>query len=389
MKKIFTFIAAAMLTAAVNAQTWKVIDTTKDGKLAQNSELANNEYATVTVANQDGVVEQILDESGSAQTVEIGSYTFAYLTYVRVNAAPDATNPTGEVSETEGRIAIQAVAKKNADITFYYRIASSKSFDCYDQTSGAAVAVKQETKSEDGENLYVAGTVQMQKDHTYTFYIKGGTVSMYAFDLAEGTYVAPSTTFYANATAATVDGFSTITYSDGAKVALTGNSGKSFGGGKNLTINGSSYKGTKVSNGAQNTFYAPEGKKVYTFTIYSSVNKTEKTARPCYWKEVGGVSYSLDGADGTTVTTEMESYTSTTPDVYTYTFPEGLSEVTFTNAGEQNWFVIEASYDASDAKSVKAVEAAASSNAIKGIKAGKIVIVKNGAEYNVAGAQIK
>ena len=79
----------------------------------------------------------------------------------------------------------------------------------------------------------------------------------------------------------------------------------------------------------------------------------------------------------------------TTPDVNTYVFPEGLSEVTFTNTGEQVCFVIEANYDATAVAGVGASVEAAPAKALKAVKGGRIVIIRADAEYSVSGAQLK
>ena len=79
----------------------------------------------------------------------------------------------------------------------------------------------------------------------------------------------------------------------------------------------------------------------------------------------------------------------TTPDVNTYVFPEGLSEVTFTNTGEQVCFVIEANYDATAVAGVEASVEAAPAKAVKAVKGGRIVIIRADAEYSVSGAQLK
>lgn len=168
----------------------------------------------------------------------------------------------------------------------------------------------------------------------------------------EGAY--SSKRIYTYQTASDYDGFSTMSYSDGAKVQLIGNADKSFFGGSSITlIDGNSYVSTKVSNGAQNLFIAPEGMYVVGVNIYSYVNKVARTDRPAYWKEINGAYYSLDGEPilvddveiQTTKTTEMNSFSSNrdTPDVRSYTLP-GVEEFTFTNTGEQLCFVMEVLY---------------------------------------------
>ena len=379
MKKIFTLIAAVAVALSANALDFKV--TAAD--IAEGATLVDNEYVTVTTANNTVTPTVIANEDGTPTPATYAGETFPCYVGVRVTDAPSAANPTGTVHDVN--VALVFAAKQNTDVTLYYRIGATKSIDCYDQTTGAAESIVQTATNPDDEYLFCTGVYKFQAGHTYTVYAKGGTVQFHGLTAAEGTYVAPTNHFYANASAATVEGFSTMTYGDGVKVALTGNAGKSYGGASGITINGKKYTTTKVSNGAQNTFYAPAGKKVYVFTLYSYVNKDAATNRPPYWKEVGGVAYDETSAK------IMQCYRTdiTTPDVNTYVFPEGLSEVTFTNTGEQACFVIEANYDATAVAGVEASVEAAPAKALKAVKGGRIVIIRADAEYSVSGAQLK
>lgn len=379
MKKIFTLIAAVAVALSANALDFKV--TAAD--IAEGATLVDNEYVTVTTANNTVTPTVIANEDGTPTPATYAGETFPCYVGVRVTDAPSAANPTGTVHDVN--VALVFVAKQNTDVTLYYRIGATKSIDCYDQTTGASESIVQTATNPDDDYLYCTGVYKFQAGHTYTVYAKGGTVQFHGLTAAEGTYVAPSSLFYANAKAAVVEGFSTMTYGDGVKVALTGNAEKAYGGASSITINGKKYTTTKVSNGAQNTFYAPEGKKVYVFTLYSYVNKDAATNRPPYWKEVGGVAYDETSAK------IMQCYRTdiTTPDVNTYVFPEGLSEVTFTNTGEQACFVIEANYDATAVAGVEASVEAAPAKALKAVKGGRIVIIRADAEYSVSGAQLK
>lgn len=379
MKKIFTLIAAVAVALSANALDFKV--TAAD--IAEGATLVDNEYVTVTTANNTVTPTVIANEDGTPTPATYAGETFPCYVGVRVTDAPSAANPTGTVHDVN--VALVFVAKQNTDVTLYYRIGATKSIDCYDQTTGAAESIVQTATNPGEDYLFCTGVYKFQAGHTYTVYAKGGTVQFHGLTAAVGTYVAPTNHFYANASAAVVEGFSTMTYGDGAKVALTGNAEKKFGSASSITINGKKYTTTKVSNGAQNTFYAPEGKKVYVFTLYSYVNKDAATNRPPYWKEVGGVAYDETSAK------IMQCYRTdiTTPDVNTYVFPEGLSEVTFTNTGEQVCFVIEANYDATAVAGVEASVEAAPAKAVKAVKGGRIVIIRADAEYSVSGAQLK
>lgn len=378
MKKIFTLIAAVAVALSANALDFKV----SAAAIAEGATLVDNDYVTVTTANNTATPTVIANEDGTPTPATYAGETFPCYVGVRVTDAPSAANPTGIVHDVN--VALVFVAKQNTDVTLYYRIGAAKSIDCYDQTTGASESIIQTATNPGEDYLFCTGVYKFQAGHTYTVYAKGGTVQFHGLTAAEGTYVAPSALFYANAAAAVVEGFSTMTYGDGAKVALTGNATKSYGGASGITINGKKYTTTKVSNGAQNTFYAPEGKKVYVFTLYSYVNK-DAVARTPYWKEVGGVAYDETSAK------IMQSYKAdlANPDVNTYVFPEGLSEVTFTNTGEQVCFVIEANYDATAVAGVEASVEAAPAKALKAVKGGRIVIIRADAEYSVSGAQLK
>lgn len=379
MKKIFTLIAAVAVALSASALDFKVTA----AAIEEGATLVDNAFVTVTTANNAAEPTPITDENGTSTPVTYAGETFPCYLGVRVTDAPTADKPTGTAHEAN--VALVFAAKQNTDVTLYYKVGATKSIDCFDQTTGSSESIIQTATNPGEDYLFCTGVYKFQAGHTYTVYAKGGTVQFHGLTAAEGTYVAPTNHFYANASAAVVEGFSTMTYGDGAKIALTGNAGKSYGGASGITIDGKKYTTTKVSNGAQNTFYAPAGKKVYVFTLYSYVNKDAATNRPPYWKEVGGVAYDETSAK------IMQCYRTdiTTPDVNTYVFPEGLSEVTFTNTGEQACFVIEANYDATAVAGVEASVEAAPAKAVKAVKGGRIVIIRADAEYSVSGAQLK
>jgi hypothetical protein len=127
----------------------------------------------------------------------------------------------------------------------------------------------------------------------------------------------------------------TITFADGAKIQITGNPDKTISKGNKITIDGTEYVSMKVSNGAENTFTAPEGKKVSKATFYSYVNKDAQTDRPAFWKEVAGVTYTVDECG------ELMCFKDgANPDVRSYTLPEAAGSFTFTNSGEQLCYVL-------------------------------------------------
>lgn len=383
MKKIFTLIAAVAVALSANALDFKV----SAAAIAEGATLVDNDYVTVTTANNTATPTVIANEDGDPTPATYAGETFPCYVGVRVTDAPSAANPTGTVHDVN--VALVFVAKQNTDVTLYYRIGATKSIDCYDQTTGASESIVQTATNPDDDYLYCTGVYKFQAGHTYTVYAKGGTVQFHGLSAAAGTYEAPAAYYYAYVAKSVIEDHSALVYTDDAKLILTSKtvSGdkKEYGSASGITIDGKKYTTTKVSNGAQNTFYAPEGKKVYVFTLYSYVNKDAATNRPPYWKEVGGVAYDETSAK------IMQCYRTdiTTPDVNTYVFPEGLSEVTFTNTGEQACFVIEANYDATAVAGVEASVEAAPAKAVKAVKGGRIVIIRADAEYSVSGAQLK
>ena len=376
MMKFFTLVAAAMLAVCANAQNLDYV-VTGPSMIDEGTVLVDNDYITVSTANNDQFPTLIKNEDDEAAPIEYFGYSFPYYLGVRVTDAPTKDEPTGTAHESN--VALVVVAKQNTDVSLYYKVGATKSIDCYDQTAGESVSIEQEASNPGEEYLYCRGVYKLQGGHTYTVWARGGTIQFHGLKAAEGTYVAPTTNIYANTGATVVDGFSTMSYGDGAKVALTGNAEKAFSSGSSITIDGKNYTSTKVSNGAANTFYAPEGKKVYTFTIYSYVNIDSENRTP-YWAQVGDKEYTADDAN------IMKSYKDgKNPDVNTYTFAEGLSEVVFKNAGEQVCFVLEVDYNASSLDGVAAIAAEQSVNApvynLAGQKVDaqyKGVVIKNG-----------
>ena len=168
---------------------------------------------------------------------------------------------------------------------------------------------------------------------------------------------------------------------------ITGNESKNYGkGGANIVVNGATYTSIKNSNGAQNTFTAPEGKKIYRMTFYAVPNNDGDAPK---FTEFNGatVSYDIttvkDGANATKVVMCVN----------------GAQAVTFTFGGKQVNFVVdvdynEASYDAqydptageSFVKSVVADEAGATK---KFIQNGKVIIAKGNAKFNAIGVEVK
>ena len=128
-----------------------------------------------------------------------------------------------------------------------------------------------------------------------------------------------------------------ITLTDGATLAITGNTEKTLTSASNIKVNGTQYTSFKLSNGAQNTLTLPEGTKAVGITFWSYINSDSGTA---YWKEVAGTNYGADTEGG------MGSYKEgANPDMRHFTF-DATNVITFTNSGKQLCFVFEVEYAA-------------------------------------------
>lgn len=133
-------------------------------------------------------------------------------------------------------------------------------------------------------------------------------------------------------------GSNALTWSDGARLAITGNATKSIDPAAAITYEGASYsKSMKLSNGAQNTFYCPQGKVAKKVTFISCVN-ADAITKPAYWKEVAGVTYTED-----TATLMQSAKDGANPDVISFTIDK-LSQFTFTNTGLQPYIILKVDY---------------------------------------------
>lgn len=176
----------------------------------------------------------------------------------------------------------------------------------------------------------------------------------------------------------------TQTWDDGAKLTITGNSSKTLDPAtpityKELTTYG---KSMKTSNGAQNTFYCPEGKVATGVTFISYVNKNP-IVRTSYWKEVAGVNY-----DESTATLMKSAQDAENPDVISFSLPN-LSQFTFTNTGEQPCFMLEVTMtDATSVKGVQTVGGAAVTTNVYSINGRLLIKNATDADINALGSGV-
>ena len=379
MKKIFTLIAMALMAVGANAQSSWVAP--ESAPAAGMSIIKDDLMKVETVF--ETTCGKILDESNQPAPVTFAGKTFETYMQIRVNAAPTNDAPTG--TEQSGSTPLVITAKKNVDLTIYYRRQAvdgaysendGKDIKLVDQTK-ATTAIKSasyEATDIDGSYGNVKRVYNLEEGKTYTLFTRGTTGRLYGMDYAEGTgageqgAVADGTYFIS------FDGLSTankVTTDKGFTLQITGNEEKTYSAASKITIDGTAYTTIKLSNGAQNTLTLPEGKVATGITFYSYVNKDAETERAAYWKEVGGTEYTETPNGG-----NFKSYKDTeNPDVCTYSFGENkLNAITFTNTGEQCCFVIKIAIAAGTATGINAINAA--------------TIDVNAPAYNLAGQKV-
>ena len=380
MKKIFTLIAAAFAAVSVSAQDWNA---TNSDALLKGATLLDNDYATVVTGVQATSAALIKNASDASDPKTYAGYTFTKYVNIRVTDAPaEANNYEGSVfgDATPSAISLIVTAKKNVDMTLYYKHGEGKAVSCYDQTKEESVAIS-EVAVENLENYYT-GTYKFQEGHVYTIYATGGTVGLNGITTAEGTYVEPTSKVYSNLTNTNL-----VTYNDGATMQISGNTGKNFGKGANITVGTAAYAGIKNSNGAQNTFTAATGKKIYRMTFYVIPNADGNTPKLSEFAGVAVDQTVTSVKDGANPTKIIECL-------------NGAESATFTFSSAQVNFVVDVDYsensydeqyDVTLANAIESVKEVSETAPVvkKFVKDGKLVIVNGNAEYNAAGAQIK
>ena len=365
----------AAMALGASAQDWNASNAEA---LPNGTKILDNDYVKINTAVQDSEASLIKDANENPDPKTFAGFTFTKYVNIRVTDAPKEDNNwegTAYGDATPLGISLIVTAKKNVDVTLYYSHGAGKVLSCYDQTAKSDVAIIE--TAVDGIEKYYTGVFKFISGHKYTIYAKGGTTGLCGIKTDEGTYVEPSTTVYAYNSDANL-----VTYADGATMQITGNTDKKYGGGANITINGATYKGIKNSNGAQNTFTAATGKKIYLINFYAIPNKDTEAPN---FKEFNGVTF----AEPIAITDKKDG---TNPTKITMC-ANGVESVTFTFAGKQVNFAIEvdysesaydAQYDPSGTTGIQSVQAEKADAAAYNLAGQKVsenyrgVVIKNG-----------
>ena len=358
MKKIFTLIAMATMALGASAQeSWVAPE---EAPAAGTSIIKGDLLKVETVFETTG--GKLKDEDGNDAPVTFGGKTFSTYMQVRVDAAPSATSLTG--TEKSGSTPLVITAKKNVDLTVYYRRQQvegssvendGKDLKLVDQAATGTLIKGSsfDVYEIDADYSNIIRVFKLEEGKTYTLWCRGTTGRLYGIDYQEGTGVDPvepgtvedGTYFISyniepslkNVTLESMTDTGTsnnvATWEGGFSIMIM-RSDKGMSAGSNITIGGTQYKSIKVSNGAQNTLTLPEGKVAKGITFYSYVNSDKDGWENSYWKEVAGIEN-----EASTMTSQKDG---ANPDVREFTFPAGnqLNKISFTNKGQQLCYVI-------------------------------------------------
>lgn len=194
------------------------------------------------------------------------------------------------------------------------------------------------------------------------------------------------------------EGANTLEYLDGAKIVLNGNNTKLYSAGSEVLYNGKRYKSIKLSNGAQNTFYAPEGKGIGSVKIISY--KHGSGTRTTFWYEVNGVEYGTaeltaddkmlftPNAGVPTISEVAVDKYCATPNVQEFTIG-GKPNFTFTNGGEQVAFILDVTYSDVVNTGISNVVTSKPQKVRKYYENGRIVIETANGRFTTTGARLK
>lgn len=413
MKKIFTLIAVAMMALGVNAQTNFEANPEGLNPVPAGTVLTDNEFFKATTVFEAG--------GGSNTRTYTNDITFNNWISLRVDKDPSADNPYG--IEKSGSTPIIIDVKKNITFTTHVRTGNNKEVCLFDvatstKVSGTSAYLQDETSE---SNYFWSNTWTLEAGKQYVVTERGGTGQLAGFtavaattggdtgggDTGSGDAGSGDNTggvtgetskivlFYPNG----VEGANAIDLQEGFKLAITGSEEKSLSSGNDITVGGSAYKSIKISNGAQNTLTLPEGKVATKITLYSYVNHNESKRndaiandknntsghgyRWCYWKEVGGTTYTqetavlfstfVDGIRQADNSVTLDETALQNPDAQTFELAN-LSAVTFTNTGEQPCIVIEVEYGDGSATGINNVTTS--------------TIDVNAPVYNISGQQV-
>ena len=196
MKKIFTLIAMALMAVSANAQEWRP---TKEAPAAGVSIIKGDLLKVNTVF--ETTCGETLDEGGKLDPQTFAGKTFDTYMQIRVDAAPTAATPTG--TDKGGSTPLVITAKKNVDLTIYYRrqnvdgVATEndgKDMKLIDQAAATTLiaAASFETFEINSDYSNAKKVFKLEEGKTYTLWARGTTGRLYGIDFQEGSGSEPT-----------------------------------------------------------------------------------------------------------------------------------------------------------------------------------------------------
>lgn len=190
MKKFFTLIAMALMAVSANAQEWRP---TTEAPAAGVSIIKGDLLKVNTVF--ETTCGAIQDEGGNPSPQTFAGKTFDTYMQIRVDAAPTAAVPEG--TDKGGSTPLVITAKKNVDITIYYRRQNvdgaapendGKDMKLIDQAAPTTliVAASYETFGIDADYSNAKKVFNLEEGKTYTLWARGTTGRLYGIDFQEG-----------------------------------------------------------------------------------------------------------------------------------------------------------------------------------------------------------
>lgn len=191
MKKFFTLIAMALMAVSANAQEWRP---TTEAPAAGVSIIKGDLLKVNTVF--ETTCGAIQDEGGNADPQTFAGKTFETYIQIRVDAAPTAATPTG--TDKGGSTPLVITAKKNVDLTIYYRRQNvdgaavendGKDIKLIDQAAPSTLisAASFEAFDINGDYSNAKKVFKLEEGKTYTLWARGTTARLYGIDYVEGT----------------------------------------------------------------------------------------------------------------------------------------------------------------------------------------------------------
>ena len=406
MKKIFTLIAAAFAAVAVNAADWTPAGATP----AAGTAVIDDDLLTVSTVFE-GTNGTNLNENDEVTPVTFAGKTFKTYMQIRVAAAPTAAVPTG--TEQAGSTPLVIVAKKNVDLTYFYRRQAvtdagftdndGKDMKIVDQASPAAAIagsafVAEETS--DPAYAYTYKTVSLEAGKTYTLWAKGTTGRLYGISYVEGTAQGGGDDEPQTGGDIPAGWGDVYTWTGGADGAVEAGGTAVASDGESVNYANSVYYTIRINAKKANI------ESDYTeITLKEALKAGDKIAITGYRNKdddsKNGNLYILfsNGSsidEGTDVKwNNIHDAVGQQPNTNVYDVTDAIAGSTSfkiaRSAASTNVFIINVRIARNGGSSVKGVKAAdeAAQAVKKVVKNGQIIIVKDGAQYNAAGAQVK